>query len=277
MLAESLYSQLKKEGIDWVATGRELDLFDHEAVDRLIQAHRPDHMINCSAYTNVEGAETDQAGAFFINETLVGRLGEIANHRELKITHFSTDYVFDGKRDVPYTEECQAAPLNVYGKSKLAGEVLLRKKCPWACVIRTSWLYGLTKNPFPRKMVELMQTTDRLIVVSDQIGSPTFTRDLAEFTCLLDGTSGLFHVSGGGHTSWYEWAQMIFEWARDEGLQLKCQEILSVKTEKNSCRATRPQYSVLDTTKVSKVANKEPRFWKFAFMEYLNESSVQLA
>lgn len=235
--------------------GPAVDLADSKGLRRLIEELRPDALVNAAAYTAVDRAERDRELAFKVNAEAPGRMGEALRGRGAPIIHYSTDFVFDGTAQNPYREEDVPNPLNAYGETKLAGEQNLLGSGANAVVLRTSWLYGVRGHNFLLTMLQLFQERDELRVVDDQVGAPTWSRMLAEVTALMlhrmlygeDGqrpAPGLYHVTGGGETSWYGFARTILE---SSGLSCN---LMPIPSTEFPAPARRPAYSVLDNTKL---------------------------
>ncbi|GAB5411053.1 MAG: dTDP-4-dehydrorhamnose reductase [Chlamydiales bacterium] len=260
MLCNSFEKLLRERGIDFFVTDeRQVDICDRNAVANV---DGYSHVVNCAAYTNVDGAEKDAARAFSVNRDGVQNLAEAAKKKEAKLVHFSTDFVFDGTKNVPYVEEDRPNPLSVYGKSKYEGE-----KCVWDAsennlIIRTSWLFGDGRSNFVKTMVGLLRDEKSLNVVSDQVGSPTYSDDLALATLDLLECEGLFHYSGAGELSWYEFAQEIAS-----SLQKSNSQIQPILADFYESLAPRPAYSVLSTKKALKYT--VVRNWKKGLEDYV--------
>ena len=210
--------QLGRELIDILSPydvhGRDhhgLDITDRQAVNETVEQVRPEWVINAAAYNDVDGAEKAPDLAFAVNATGPGYLAAAAARAGAEMAHISTDYVFDGRKGVPYTEQDRADPLSVYGRSKYEGELQVLSAHPSACVLRTAWLYGAYGNNFVKAILKAAERGDPLKVVSDQIGSPTWTRHLAQAIAELIRTParGLFHVANGGSCSRFEFARAI--------------------------------------------------------------------
>ncbi len=229
-------------------TRAQFDITQFNDVREAIRAHRPDIVINAAAYTNVDGAESDVAGAYKLNTVAPRNLAVATSDLNLPLVHVSTDYVFDGLGEKPYHEYDQTNPLSVYGKSKLAGEQAVASLNPRHYIVRTAWLYhhqpASGKN-FPKTMLAQALQHDRefVRVVSDQYGSPTYAPHLAAAIGQLieTGAYGAYHLAGSGGTSWFELTRRLYQ-------------LFDVKTEVQPCAtseyprpATRPRYSVLTT------------------------------
>src|SRR5574344_321415 len=236
-----------------------LDITDKNAVDAFVALHQPNVLINCAAYTAVDKAEDDLALCYKINCDAVRNLGEVAQAHGMTVIHVSTDYVFDGTGHIPYTEDMAVSPTNVYGKSKLAGERELRKACPGAIIIRTSWLYSGFGNNFVKTMLKLGNERSQLKVIFDQIGTPTYAADLADSMLqIIDSEKfvpGIYHFSNEGVCSWYDFTKMIFKLAHVE-----C-EVLPIESKDYAVRTPRPHYSVLNKSKLKSTYNQTIPYW----------------
>ncbi|MDD3479005.1 MAG: dTDP-4-dehydrorhamnose reductase [Paludibacteraceae bacterium] len=236
-----------------------LDITDKNAVDAFVELHQPNVLINCAAYTAVDKAEDDLALCYKINCDAVRNLGEVAQAHGIRVIHISTDYVFDGTSHIPYTEDMAVSPTNVYGKSKLAGERELRKACPGAIIIRTSWLYSGFGNNFVKTMLKLGNERSQLKVIFDQIGTPTYAADLADAMLqIIDSgkfVPGIYHFSNEGVCSWYDFTKMIFKLAHVE-----C-EVLPIESKDYAVRTPRPHYSVLNKSKLKSTYNQAIPYW----------------
>ncbi len=226
-------------------TREQLDVTKFDEVNLAIRSHRPDLVINAAAYTNVDGAETDQAGAFRLNAIAPRNLAIATSNLNLPLVHISTDYVFDGLSSRPYHEFDRTNPLSIYGQSKLAGEQAVSALNPRHYIVRTAWLYhhepAGAKN-FPRTMLAQAEKAE-VRVVSDQYGSPTYAPHLAGAIGDLveTGAFGLYHLSGHGGASWFELTRRLFQ------LFGIATEVLPVATLEFPRPAPRPRYSVLTT------------------------------
>jgi dTDP-4-dehydrorhamnose reductase len=223
-------------------------------------------VINAAAYTQVDAAEEEHDAAFATNATGVANLATIAKSKNARVIHVSTDYVFDGVAREPYSEDSPTNPATVYGASKLAGEKLLRETLPdGSVIVRTAWLYGVPGSSFPATILGAAQTRDTLQVVTDQIGQPTWTRDVARMIrSLLESsvTSGVFHATNAGQASWWEFARRLFElagWDPDR--------VLPTTSETFVRPAPRPAWSVLGHDNWEKNGLPPPRHWRAALDE----------
>lgn len=225
-----------------LASRTELDIVDAHAVTKAVAAC--DGVLNCAAYTQVDAAESDEQRAFAVNAIGPGNLARAAAERTKPIVSYSTDYVFSGTGTTPYEEHQLRAPVNAYGRTKTAGEWALHAEHPSPMILRTAWLYGKhTTGCFPHTMVRLVKERGGVQVITDQIGQPTWTRDVADLTLRLltaGHTGGTYHATASGQTSWFEFAQTVVASA---GLDP------TLVTETTSAHfttaATRPAYSVL--------------------------------
>lgn len=243
----------------------ELDITDFASVRKTLLTLKPEVIINAAAYTDVDGCETNVETAMAVNGEGVGLLTLVAREIDAKLVQVSTDYVFDGGKGSPYLEDDAIGPLSVYGESKLAGE-LNAAMAPRHLIVRTQWLYGIHGKNFVETMLRLAGEKSELAVVDDQIGSPTFTRDLAcAIKALVDkGCTGTYHVANSGFCSWNEFARAIFA---EEGLAIT---VNPMTTEQLGRPARRPLYSTLDCGKLARDAGFTPRNWREALREYLN-------
>ena len=237
------------------STIKTLDLLRLETIDSFLNNINPNVIINCAAYTNVDKAETEPILANKINYKAVEIISKWTSAKNKKLIHISTDYVFDGLSKFPLSEKSKTKPVNEYGSSKLKGEIACLKNDSNSIVIRTSWLYSSFGKNFVKTMIDLMKKKDSVKVVNDQIGSPTYAYDLAkviiEIIINSENKSGLFHYSNEGETSWFEFAKSIREL-----YNLDC-EIIGVPSKEFKTIAKRPQYSLLNKSKIKTTFNLE--------------------
>ena len=224
----------------------ELDITDHAALAATLDRVRPDWVINATAYTAVDRAESERELAFAVNGDAVAAIARECAARDVGVVHYGTDYVFDGNGTRPWREDDATAPLNAYGESKLAGERAVLTSGGRHLMLRTQWLYGLHGKSFPRTMWERATAGQPTRVVSDQHGSPTYTVDLARATWTLieRGDTGLFHATNSGEATWYDVASRVFAAAGRSELLSPC------ATSDYPTPARRPAYSVLDGTQL---------------------------
>lgn len=255
----------------------EFDLTDRQQVLAVLGEWRPQVILNCAAFTNVDGCETQQELANQVNGTGVGYLAAAAKELGATLVHISTDYVFDGKKGQPYREDDAPNPQSAYGRSKLLGEEeIARSGLERFFILRTSWLYGPGGNNFVETMIRLAREREELRVVADQVGSPTFTRDLATaiFRLLAVETPakhyGIYHVANSGECSWHEFAQEIVLLAQKAGEPVKAQRVLPIKTEDYPLPAPRPAYSVFSKEKYTQVTGQQLPDWRDSLSSYID-------
>jgi dTDP-4-dehydrorhamnose reductase len=243
-----------------------LDVTDLDAVRRAVDDARPDSVFNCAAWTDVDGAERAEADALRINAGGARNVAAAAADVGASVLLPSTDYVFDGTADRPYVESDAVAPISAYGRTKLAGENETAAANPRHFVVRTSWLFGLGGRNFVETMLDLADT-GQVVVVRDQVGSPTYAGHLAEALLRLaaTGAHGLHHMSAAGHVSWYDFARAIFE---DAGAD--CQ-VLSTTTAELGRPAPRPAWSVLETEWPDAIRLPD---WRSGLRDYLAERTA---
>jgi dTDP-4-dehydrorhamnose reductase len=219
----------------------ELDITDPDALRSRFELDRPDAVINCAAWTDVDGAEDDPEGAQLVNGTGAGNVAAASAAIGARVIYVSSDYVFDGTKDDDYIESDQTGPISVYGQSKLAGEVATATANRRSFIVRSSWLFGVNGPNFVDTMIRLGQTQGQVLVVHDQVGTPTYTWHLAYgLVRLLDSDAfGLHHMAASGSCSWYEFAKEIFRQADMDVVTL------SATTEMFGAKAPRPAHSVL--------------------------------
>ena len=252
-------------------SSKELDICDHSAVHTYIAINNINTIINCAAYTAVDKAETEVELAEAINHHAVANLAKIAAEKNIQMVHISTDYVFDGTNHRPYVETEPTNPQSVYGKSKLAGEEAMRIANPkYSAIIRTSWVYAHEGNNFVKIMFRLAAERDELNVVADQMGSPTYARDLVRVILqiipqLKNEKVELLHYSNDGACTWYDFAHFIFE---KSGLSIKLNPIA---TEQYPTPAKRPFYSVLSKEKIKAKYGVEVKHWERSLSDYLDK------
>lgn len=237
----------------------QLDLGEAGAVQGLLEQTKPDVIVNAAAYTAVDPAEDNRQTAFLVNEALPATLAAWAAKNGAFVVHYSTDYVFPGTSTRPYLESDQPSPLNVYGESKLAGEVAVTASGCRHLVVRTSWVYSSHGNNFVLTMLRLAAERPSLGIVSDQSGCPTWARNLASASCamLRQATSdksldGLYHYCDADAVSWFDFAKEVFSVAHEVGLLQKIPELSAVDSADFPQKATRPGYSVLDVSRAEK-------------------------
>ena len=245
---------------------KELDITNQEQLESVIKNYRPEILLNCAAYTKVDKAETESAIAFHVNGISVGKLAEASHRSGVKIVHLSTDFVFDGSNRTPITESNYTAPLGVYGESKRDGEERIEASNADWLTVRTSWLFADHGNNFVRTMLQLGSERDEIKVVSDQFGSPTWTRDLALALCQLIrmDVKNYVHFGGLNACSWYELANYTIHQAHQIGLLLNLPKVVPIQTHQYPLPAPRPAYSVLSTSHYQELTGFQPMKWEEA-------------
>ena len=248
-----------------------LDITDKEQLTQFIQENNIDTIINCAAYTAVDKAESDVENADKVNHLAVKYMAEIAKEKNIKFVHVSTDYVFDGKNYKPYTEEDVVSPNGVYGKTKLDGEKALLDINPKnSIIIRTSWVYSANGANFVKTMLRLGKEKEQLGVIFDQVGSPTYAKDLArailEILPKIENKNvEIYNYSNEGVLSWYDFAKEIMHMAK-----LDCQ-VNPIETKEYPTPATRPHYSLLNKAKIKQTFNITVPYWKDSLDECLRK------
>jgi dTDP-4-dehydrorhamnose reductase len=251
-----------------IVVASDVDTFDITNLDSTIKMVRdasPEIIINCAAYTNVDGCEQNIDLAYSVNALGARNLAIASTEEGARLLHISTDFVFDGNSNKPYIEFDKPNPLSVYGKSKLAGEEFVRQFCSRHYILRTAWLYGRNGNNFVKTMLKLASDRKVLSVVDDQIGSPTFTNDLIKAIEHIIGTEayGTYHTTNNGECSWNEFAKTIFEYAGIEGITVN-----PITSEELARPAVRPKYSVLRNYMLELQFDYNMRNWKEGLKEY---------
>src|SRR4030095_6436101 len=241
----------------------QLDLASLDDVRGKLGAMNFDVLINAAAFTNVDACETERDRAFLINAEAPGALAEICNAKGTKLIHFSTDYVFDGEKRAPYTEEDEANPISLYGRSKLAGEKNVLAAENGHLVLRVSWVFGPDRPSFIDAMIKRAQQHEKIEAVSDKFSTPTYTQDIALvlpqfFDRGIEG--GILHFANAGECSWQEYAQWALHCCREAGISLKARTVGAVKLSNMvNWVARRPTYSVLSTVKYRELTGSAPR------------------
>jgi dTDP-4-dehydrorhamnose reductase len=271
MLGSDLLLKLKIEhevvGLD----KEEIDIVSANECQEAIKKIEPDIVINAAAYTNVDGCETAKDECFAVNAEALKNIADACRDKNIHIIHFSTDYVFDGTAKQPYQEDHQCNPINTYGASKMAGERYLRSLSDNYLLIRTSWLYGVKGKNFVQTILEKVKTAKRLTVVDDQIGSPTYTKDLAAAVDLLimQNAKGIFHITNRGSCSWYQFTLKILQEAGIHDV-----DVTPIKSDQLQRPAKRPAYSVLSMHKFIQATGKTMQPWQLGLQDYLKKRST---
>ncbi|MGY8810611.1 MAG: dTDP-4-dehydrorhamnose reductase [Pseudomonadales bacterium] len=261
----------------WLALNRSgLDITNSVAVAAAVSQFKPDVIVNAAAYTAVDKAESNHDRAWAINAQAVEHLAAAANATDALLIHVSTDYVFDGSATTPYSETANLSPLGVYGSSKLDGETAAAK-AQRHCIVRTAWVFSEYGNNFLKTMLRVGADRDELKIVADQVGTPTYAGDLASALLSMAEKgvpTGTYHFSGGEACSWWDFANAIFECARETGTLEKSPELTPITTQEYPTPAQRPQYSVLDNSKLNKALGAHTADWRSAVRKVLNNLSV---
>ena len=265
MLGQALTRALERaKAVALPLSSQDFDPLDAPALEAFLAREKPDRVFNAVAYTAVDQAEDEPQAAFRLNRDLPALLGRVCAARGIRLLHFSTDFVFDGRGHEPLRPEDPTGPLSVYGASKLAGEEALRG-LPGVVVARTAWLFGPGRTNFVEKIITLARSRATLTVVHDQEGSPTYTPDLAAMAVALAAkeTTGVLHLANSGRATWCELAAEVVHLA---GLPCRVQPI---PTSAWPTKATRPAFSVLDTSAFTTATGMTPRPWNQALRDYV--------
>ena len=251
----------------------ELDLASLDDLRGKLSAMSFDVLINAAAFTNVDLCETEPDRAFLINAEAPGALAEICSAKDARLIHFSTDYVFDGEKRAPYTEQNQANPISLYGESKLAGEKNVLSDENRHLVVRVSWVFGPDRPSFIDAMIKRAQQHENIDAIADKFSTPTYTHDIASmlpkfFDRGVDG--GILHFANAGKCSWQEYAQWALDCCWDAGIPLKARTVGALKlSQMKNWVARRPVYSVLSTVKYEELTGTTPRAWREAVADYI--------
>ena len=271
MLGQDVADACVERGHDVYALGRDqLDITDAEMCREVVDEVRPKAVINCAAFTDVDGAEADEDGAMLVNDTGAALLAGAAAKQGAKVIYVSSDYVFDGRRRRPYIESDVTEPISAYGRSKQAGETSTAAANPFHLIVRSSWLYGVRGHNFVETMLRLANEQPEVIVVSDQVAAPTYTRHLAPVLAeLAEGEEwGIHHAAASGRCSWFDFAQEIFDQTGSE-----CR-VMAGTTEMLGRPAPRPAFSVLASEREGARALPD---WREGLRAYLAERKAALA
>ena len=274
-LAQELQPILLSSGEVIAVDRTRLDLSQPESIRQAMAEIQPDLVVNAAAYTAVDKAENEPELAHAVNGIAPGIFAEECEKRGASLIHFSTDYVFDGSRGSAYLETDITNPLGTYGKSKLAGEEAIRNAVNRHIIIRTAWVYGNGgKGNFVKTMLRLGKEREEIRVVADQIGSPTWTGDLAAAVSQIipqikPEIFGTYQYTNSGVCSWYDFAIAIFEEAEKLGFTLKVQRVIPITTAEYPTPAKRPAFSVLSTVKISAILGTYPPHWRQGLRQML--------
>lgn len=307
MLGAEVCRVLEKNKMRFVATSSDVDARDYKVLkdfvskwetENYLSTHKSDGerakfdwIVNCSAYTAVEKAESENEAAYALNVDAARNIARVARNCNAKLIHISTDYVFDGKASTPYAEDFAKSPLGVYGKTKSLGEDEIQKAMTQYFIIRTSWLYGFRRPNFVTTMARLMSERPEIKVVSDQIGSPTFSVDLAEAIlriirisdnakeCIFGKPSvpyGIYHFTNLGETSWYDFALEIQRLLKKYGrIKNEC-EVLPCTTQEYGAKVERPAYSVLSKEKTAAALKMKIPKWQDSLKKFIKDKEFQI-
>ncbi|NDC61027.1 MAG: dTDP-4-dehydrorhamnose reductase [Betaproteobacteria bacterium] len=267
-LGHELHQRLHALGEVSALTRADIDLADLQALRACVWRHQPRWIVNAAAYTAVDRAEQENDLAQSINAHAPGVMAEVAAQLGAGLVHYSTDYVFNGRAQYPYTEDDVPDPQSVYGRTKRHGELALQASGARHLTLRSSWVVGAHGQNFLKTMLRLGQERDTLRVVADQVGVPTGAAWMAAITVQAmqlsdrDGLSGLFHLTPAGETSWHGYAHYLFQQARAIGWHLKVTEVQAIRTDEYPLPAVRPAYSLLDSSRLVKALDIELPPWQ---------------
>lgn len=252
--SELRFLSKNKNHHEWFFTDiQDLDFSDIDSIEKNISLINPEIIINCAAYTNVDKAESEVDLANLINFKAVDKISKWSSANNCKLIHISTDYVFDGNSSNPLKEDAITCPLNSYGLSKLKGEKACLKNDPQCIIIRTSWVYSSFGKNFVKTILSLMSQKNSLSIINDQVGCPTYARDLAEVIISIinykDWIPGLYHYSNDGEVSWFDFAKSIKKYFDFSTI------LIPILTEEYPTPAKRPHYSILDKSKIKTTFN----------------------
>jgi dTDP-4-dehydrorhamnose reductase len=270
-LGQDIHKLCGQKSIDYLVAGSgDLDITNLSLVRRYLVRAKPDVIVNCAAYNDVDNAEKEWKNAFRVNGLGVRNLSLVANSIDAILVHYSSDYVFDGQSTKLYTIADSPNPINCYGRSKLLGEQMIRDIAHNYVLIRTSWVFGKGNDNFPKKVISWSKENEELKVVTDQISSPSYTKDLAQATLDLvaNGAYGIYHITNSGQCSRYEWAAFILDEIGWEGT------IKGVLSDEFLTPAKRPGFSVLDSFGTQEVLGYSMPDWKDATRRFLREIEV---
>jgi dTDP-4-dehydrorhamnose reductase len=273
-LGREVIEKFARQGCEVISpTRQEMDFLVPEQVAELARDVRADWVVNCAAYTQVDKAENEPGQAQLINCASAGRLAEAVAAYGGRLLHISTDFVFDGASSEPYCEADETNPLSIYGRSKRDGELAVKAALPEAIILRTAWIYGVHGNNFVKTMLRLAAERDHLRVVSDQLGTPTWARDIAHAISELvrHEASGVFHFTNAGETSWHGFATAILHEAGRLGFEVRAETVEAIPASEYPTPATRPAYSVLDTNKIRNSLSLAIPGWRDSLVNMLKE------
>jgi dTDP-4-dehydrorhamnose reductase len=269
-------AQLAPQGYEIISTSRnELDITNESAVSEFIAVTKPDLVINAAAYTAVDKAEEDINTAYAVNKLGIRYIANACKTYSTRVLHVSTDFVFDGTNSKPYLPDSTPNPINVYGASKLAGDIALQSILPETSVIvRTAWVYSTTGNNFVKSMLRLMREKPQLNIIYDQVGTPTWAKGLAQWLWAVakhPEITGMYHWTDAGVASWYDFAIAIQELAVEKGLLTEKIPVLPIPAKSYPTAARRPEFSVIDKTSAEEVSGLNTVHWRKQLSSMLDE------
>ena len=283
MLGQEVEKLFKRKRLSYLASDKEVDITNYQILQEFTKNIELAWIINCSGYTDVDKSEKEIEKAFQINRDGVKNISRIATEKQAKLIHISTDYVFNGEKNMhlSYTEDDKTEPINLYGESKLAGEREIKENLKKYFIIRTAWLYGRGGKNFVSTMLKLFKEKEEIRVVSDQWGSPTYTVDLAEVIVeIINNDSdkfGIYHFTNEGVTNWYEFAREIYRKSKKLGIIDSNKEvgIRGIETKEYPTPAQRPKWSLLSKEKIKRELSLDIRNWEDALEDFLSFLSLR--
>ena len=256
-------------------THSEIDLGDFDEVEQVVGKLETDVMINCAAVTNVDLCEEQADEAFRVNASAPELLAQICHDKGARFIHFSTDYVFDGGKNIPYTEEDEAAPISIYGESKREGEENVLSLDERNLVVRVSWVFGPERSSFVDNVIDRARNNEKVDAVGDKFSTPTYTADIAAMLPRFfpADVGGILHFANEGECSWQQYAQHALDCCQEMGVPLKATTVDALKlSDMQSFVARRPVYTVLSTARYAEITGQAPRSWRDAVAEYVKDS-----
>jgi len=271
LLGNELSLLFNKHNLQFYSTDSEVDITNLTNLNNYINNKSIKFIINCAAYTAVEKAEDEPEICRLINTLGVSNISICSKYLNAKLLHISTDYVFDGKNNIPYRENDDTNPISIYGITKRDGEIALIKKNTNSYIIRTSWMYGKHGNNFVTTMINLMNKNSQIKVVSDQYGSPTWSYNLANIILNIYKTQipyGVYHYSNEGYITWYDFAKEIYKYGKEYGIINNNCSIFPCSTNEYPSKVNRPLFSVLDNSKIKTALDISIPAWNESLSEY---------
>ena len=278
MLGQDVSHYCNKVGLPYIGSDSEVSILSPATLREFVERNSPSWIVNCSGYTAVDKAETEKELAYALNRDGVLNISTIAKQFDIPLIHMSTDYVFDGDSETPLSESSTTCPVSIYGKSKLAGEEAIRDIVESHFIIRTAWLYGEYGPNFVSTMLKLMNERDSIKVVHDQHGSPTWTVELVKLIMKIimseSQSYGTYHFSGEGHCTWYDFANMIYQFGRELGILHSHCKVMPCSSDEYPTAAQRPKYSLMSKKKVKEVFSLDIPNWKISLKSYMQSNGV---